>query len=96
MPNSLVPRDYAEAVALFRAELRKLAERKYWPPGRRATKRFGASTLERWYYAYKRGGLETLRPDARARTAVAPASCRPRSVSCCSTSGASTPARRRR
>jgi len=84
MSNSLVPRDHAEAVALFRAgiigaltlrvldrgelaaELRKLAERAYRVPGRRATKRFGASTLERWYYAYRRGGLEALRPDGRS------------------------------
>lgn len=81
---SLVPRDHAEAVALFRAEiigalarselshgelakqLRKLAERKYRSPGRRASKQFGASTLERWYYAYRRGGLAALRPDARS------------------------------
>jgi transposase InsO family protein len=48
------------------AELRKLAERAYRMPGRRATKRFGISTLERWYYAYRRGGLEALRPDARS------------------------------
>ena len=84
MPDSLVPRDHAEAVALFRAqvigaltrrdldhgqlaaELRQLAERRYRPPGRRATKCFGASTLERWYYAYRRGGLDALRPDARS------------------------------
>jgi transposase InsO family protein len=81
---SLVPRDHAEVVALFRAEIigalarselshgelavqiRKLAERKFRPPGRRATKQFGASTLERWYYAYRRGGLAALRPDARS------------------------------
>jgi transposase InsO family protein len=81
---SLVPRDHAEAVALFRAEIigalarselshgefaaeiRKLAKRKYRPPGRRATKQYGASTLERWFYAYRRGGLVALRPDARS------------------------------
>jgi putative transposase len=81
---SLVPRDHAEEVALFRAEvigalarselshgelaaeLRKLAERKYRPPGRRATKCYGASTLERWFYAYRRGVLVALRPDARS------------------------------
>ena len=69
MSDSLVPRDRAEATALFRAqvigaltrsalsrgelaaELRKLAERKYRPPGSRATKCYGVSTLERWYYA---------------------------------------------
>ena len=84
MPSLLVPRDHAEAVALFRAEIigalarselshgelaaeiRKLAERKVRPPGRRATKCYGASTLERWYYAYRRGGLAALRPDARS------------------------------
>jgi putative transposase len=81
---SLVPRDHAEAVALFRAEIigalarselshgelakqiRKLAERRYRSPGRRTSKQFGASTLERWYYAYRRGGLTALRPDARS------------------------------
>ncbi len=80
----LVPRDHAEAVALFRAgvvgalarselshgelaaEIRKLADRRWRSPGRRATKQFGASTLERWYYAYRRGGLAALRPDARS------------------------------
>lgn len=84
MSDSLVPRDHAEAVALFRAQvigaltraeldhgalaaaLRELAARPYRPPGRRATKRYGVSTLERWYYAYRRGGLTALRPDARA------------------------------
>lgn len=81
---SLVPRDHAEAVALFRAEIigalarselshgelaaeiRKLAARKYRPPGRRATKQYGVSTLERWYYSYRRSGIEALRPDARS------------------------------
>jgi putative transposase len=83
MSDSLVPRDHAEAVALFRAavigalarseldrgelaaEIRKLAERKYRPPGRRVTKQYGVSTLERWYYAYRQGGLAALRSDAR-------------------------------
>ena len=82
--SMLVPRDHAEAVALFRAgvvgalarselshgelaaEIRKLADRRWRSPGRRATKQFGASTLERWYYAYRRGGLAALRPDARS------------------------------
>ena len=84
MSDLLVPRDHAEQVALFRAqvigalarghlergelaaELRKLAERKYRPPGRRATKQYGVSTLERWIYAYRHGGLAALRPDARS------------------------------
>ncbi len=80
----LRPRDHAEAVALFRAEIvgsichrdltrgelaiaiRTIAECRYRPPGRRASKRFGISTLERWYYAYRRGGLEALRPSPRS------------------------------
>lgn len=84
MSDLLVPRDHAEAVALFRAQvigaltrseltrgelaaaIRKLAERKYRPPGRRASKQYGASTFERWYYAYRMGGLDALRPDARS------------------------------
>ncbi len=84
MSDSLVPRDHAEAVALFRAqiigaltrrelgrgelaaELRTLAKRTYRPPGRRATKQYGVSTVERWYYAYRRDGLDALRPDARS------------------------------
>jgi len=48
------------------AEIAKLTEIRYRPPGRRATKSYGASTLERWYYAYRRGGLAALRPDARS------------------------------
>lgn len=84
MPVALIPRDHAEAVALFRAELvgpltrreldrgelaaalRELAKATYRPPGRRATRRFGVSTFERWYYAYVAGGLTALRPEARS------------------------------
>ena len=82
--DPLRPRDHAEAVALFRAEIvgaichremsrgelalaiRTIAECRYRPPGRRASKRFGISTLERWYYAYRRGGLAALRPSPRS------------------------------
>jgi hypothetical protein len=69
MSDSLVPRDHAERVALFRAgvigaltrrelghgelaaALAALAKHAYRVPGRRATKRFGVSTLERWFSA---------------------------------------------
>jgi transposase InsO family protein len=47
-------------------ELRVIAERRYRPPGRRASKQFGISTLERWYYAYRRGGLDALKPAPRS------------------------------
>jgi transposase InsO family protein len=84
MPDSLTPRDHAEAVALFRAQiigalsrrdldrgelaaaLRALAAERYRPPGRATTRRFGASTLERWLYAYRAGGLAALRPRPRS------------------------------
>lgn len=85
MPKDLlVPKDHAEAVALFRAELigdlkhqtldrgalaqelRARSKRRYRPPGAAATRTFSVPTLERWYYAYKAGGLEALRPAARS------------------------------
>lgn len=88
MPKSMVdsfkPRDHAEAVALFRAEivgalarrdlthgelhaaLVELAARRYRPPGSLSTRQYGVSTLERWYYAYRKGGIAALRPDPRS------------------------------
>jgi transposase InsO family protein len=77
------PKDHAEAVAVFRAQiigpalarslprgklaalLRELASEQYVPPGAKRRHRFGSSTLERWYYAYRRGGLAALRPRPR-------------------------------
>ncbi len=84
MPKNLTPRDHAEAVALFRAqiigaltrrdldrgelaaELRALAAERYRPPDSATTRQFGASTLERWFYAYRAGGLLALRPRPRS------------------------------
>jgi len=84
MPDSLRPRDHAEAVALFRAEiigalarrdldrgdlaaaLRALGEQRFRPPGSATTRQLAPSTLERWYYAYRRGGLDALRPAPRS------------------------------
>ena len=48
------------------AEIRKLAKLRFRPPGRRATKVYGASTLQRWLYAYREGGLDALKPGARS------------------------------
>jgi len=80
----LGPRDHAEAVALFRAEiigalarqelsrgelrakLRALSKQKFRSPGSNWTRSFGVSTLERWFYKYKSGGLEALRPSTRS------------------------------
>ena len=82
--NPLLPRDHAEAVALFRASivgaivqrdmsrgelavaLRTIAACRYRPPGSRVAKQFSLATLERWFYAYRRGGLEALRPAPRS------------------------------
>jgi putative transposase len=84
MPQPLMPRDHAEAVALFRAQiigplsrrdlgrgdlaaaLRSLAAERYRPPGSATTRHFGTSTLERWLYAYRTGGLAALRPQPRS------------------------------
>lgn len=48
------------------AEIRKVAEKRWRPPGRRATKQYGVSTIERWLYAYRRGGLDALKPGRRS------------------------------
>jgi transposase InsO family protein len=79
----LAPKDHAEAVARFRAEivgaltrkdlergelrtqLRTLAGERFRPPGSDVTKHFSFTTLERWYYAHRRGGLDALRPAPR-------------------------------
>jgi transposase InsO family protein len=84
MLDGLSPRDHAEAVALFRAEiigalarrelgrgdlaaaLRALAAERYRPPDSATLRSFGVSTLERWLYAYRAGGLAALRPQPRS------------------------------
>jgi putative transposase len=50
----------------LRGELLALAARALRPPGSERTRRFSVPTLERWYYAYRRGGLEALRPQPRS------------------------------
>jgi transposase InsO family protein len=82
--DSLTPKDHAEAVALFRAELigsltcrelvrgelaeelRTLAEKRFRPPGWDHTRTYTFPTLERWYYAFREGGLSALRPQPRS------------------------------
>ncbi len=48
------------------AALRALAAASYLPPGSATMRRFGASTFERWLYAYRAGGLDALRPAPRS------------------------------
>jgi transposase InsO family protein len=81
--DTLVPKDHAEAVAVFRsevigslcrrelghgalrAELVAVSRQRFRTPGADVTRTISVPTLERWYYAYKRGGLAALRPRPR-------------------------------
>jgi transposase InsO family protein len=47
------------------AELKRLSQLRHRPPNAVRTRRYGVSTLERWLYAYKNGGLAALRPKRR-------------------------------
>ena len=46
--------------------LRAIAAQTHRPPDATRTRRFSVATLERWLYAYKKGGFEALRPDPRS------------------------------
>lgn len=50
----------------LRAALRALSQTPLRPPGAAVTRCYSVTTLERWYYAYKRDGLEGLKPKGRA------------------------------
>jgi transposase InsO family protein len=82
--DTLVPKNHAEEVALFRSqiigelsrrelehgelavELLELSKQRYRPPGSPHSRTFGVSTLERWLYNYKLGGLAALCPKPRS------------------------------
>jgi transposase InsO family protein len=84
MDDLFGPKDHAEAVARFRAQvighlthadlgwgelgsaLEELSHKRFRAPGSDVCRTYGTSTLERWYYAYKNGGLEALRPKVRS------------------------------
>ncbi len=84
MSPSLKPKDHAEAVALFRAqvigpltarslshgdlaeELRHLGKRRFCPPWLSHSRTYSVTTLERWYYDYRKLGFEGLRPRPRS------------------------------
>jgi putative transposase len=44
----------------------ELAKHRYRPPGAHGPRSYSAITLERWYYAFKSGGLDALRPKTRS------------------------------
>lgn len=46
--------------------LRRLSQQRVRPPGSDTSRCFSVPTLERWLYAFKRGGLDALVPRARA------------------------------
>jgi len=52
---------HGERIAL----LRDLSEQRVRPPGSDTTRCYSVTTLERWLYAFKRGGLDALVPQAR-------------------------------
>jgi putative transposase len=58
------------ARALTRGELataiRELTEERFRAPGATRSKTYSVPTLERWLYAYRRGGLDGLRPRTRS------------------------------
>lgn len=45
--------------------LLELSKQRFRPPGAKFSKTISLATLERWYYAYKSGGLDALKPAAR-------------------------------
>jgi transposase InsO family protein len=49
----------------LRAEFVALAQQRFRVPGGDVTRTISISTLERWYYAYRRGGLPALQPRPR-------------------------------
>jgi len=46
--------------------LRELSQTRFRPPGSKLTTTYSVPTLERWLYAYRKGGLAALRPRARS------------------------------
>jgi transposase InsO family protein len=46
--------------------LAELSQQRFRPPTAKSTKAYSVATLERWYYAYKSGGIEALRPSQRS------------------------------
>lgn len=84
MQDPIRPKDPAEAVALYRAQivgpivrralehgdlaiaLGELATTRFCPPRSHGARTYSVATLERWYYAFKEGGLDALRPKVRS------------------------------
>jgi putative transposase len=81
--DELTPKDRAEAIALYRAQivgplvrrelergdlraaLLELTTQRFRPPRAHSSQTYSIATLERWYYAFRDGGLDALRPQPR-------------------------------
>ena len=50
----------------LRAAFRSISQERFRPPGLETTRRYSVTTLERWFYAYREGGLAALRPAPRS------------------------------
>lgn len=50
--------------------LAELSERSYTPPGADTSRVYGIPTIERWFYRYRLGGLDALRPIPRHKGAA--------------------------
>lgn len=61
----LLCRDYSAHGELAEA-LRELAAHAVTPPGHAVSRNFSVATLQRWYYRFKKRGLEGLKPKSRA------------------------------
>lgn len=48
------------------AELTALSQKRYHPPGSHGPRSYAVSTLQRWLYDYKAGGVDALRPKPRS------------------------------
>lgn len=60
----LLNRDFERGELL--AELRRISKVRVRPPMSPRTRTYALSTLQRWYYDFRRDGLEALRPTPRA------------------------------
>jgi putative transposase len=50
----------------LREALERLSQERFRPPGAQSTRTYSVTTLERWLYRYKRGGLQALKPTGRS------------------------------
>jgi hypothetical protein len=79
----------------LKRELEALSQIRFRVPGSACTRSYSVPTLQRWYYAYRTGGLPALNRN-RARTAAMAVRCPKTRASCCARSGARTRAPRPR